>query len=377
MKKHLRRFSLLALPLCLASCSQDNRPRNVNNQWTDTRSHLPDTARASDMATVPDAAAPDAAAPDAAAPDAATPDTATPDVGLADSTPETSSPEGGSPDSGSADAGAPTIGFVTIKAGTFLMGSPTSETCRRLNEDQHKVTLTHDFEIQNTEVTQKQFKTVMKYSVSYFTACGNNCPVERVYWSEAAAYCNALSTLKGLTKCYSCTGSHSSVNCKVDTAYAGNKIYTCAGYRLPTEAEWEYAYRGGSTTALYSGSISSCTTQDVNAGKIGWYYGNSWSPPYSGSSHGPRAVGTKLANAWALHDMAGNVSEWCNDWYIDSLGTTPVTDPGGASNTTFHTVRGGSWGHGPEGLRAAYRAGLCTTSRTHQNGFRCSRTLKP
>lgn len=150
-----------------------------------------------------------------------------------------------------------------------------------------------------------------------------DCPVEYVNWNEAATYCNALSSQKGLDQCYTCTGSGPSVTCSEATAYSGIKIFDCPGYRLPTDAEWEYAYRAGSTTAFYpsdgnSGTITDCDN-DPNADKIGWYRYNS-AVTYAGCENlsssggdpcsGPHPVGQKAPNAWGLYDMGGNVYEY-------------------------------------------------------------------
>ena len=266
----------------------------------------------------------------------------------------------------------PTPGkWVTIKAGTFNMGSPKTEPCREpapTKETQHQVTLTNGFEIQTTEVTQDQFFKVLGYKPSYAKSCGGTCPVETVTWSEAAAYCNALSKNKGLTACYTCVSSGKDVICTETIAATGKGIYSCKGYRLPTEAEWESAYRAGTTTALYNGAITNCFGADANASKIGWYSGNSANKP-----HHP--VGQKTPNAWGLYDMAGSVNEWCQDSRLQTdLGSTAVTDPVG-SGYLNRVYRGGSWGDPPMTLRAAFREDTKPTSRASSRGFRCARTL--
>jgi len=267
-------------------------------------------------------------------------------------------------------SGCTTAGYAQILAGTFAMGSPTSEPCRYLNEDPHQVALTHDFEIQSTEATQGEFQSVMGYNPATFPSCGSDCPVEMVSWYEAAAYCNALSAIKGVAKCYSCSGSGASVTCQEAAAYSGASVYTCPGYRLPTEAEWEYAYRAGTTTAYYNGpndSTTKCTTcSDANADAIGWYGCNS-----GGTTH---PVKQKVANAWGLYDMAGNVWEWTHDWYQSSLGSSAVTDPVG-SGSSYRVFRGGFWSGSAYLMRAANRFYNLPTIQHYSIGFRCSRVL--
>ena len=287
--------------------------------------------------------------------------------------------------------------FCAIPSGCYRMGSPDGtgaqpkEPCRSSNETQHPVTLTHGFEMQSTEVTQDQFKTVMGYNPSYFTSsCGTSCPVEGVSWHEAAAYCNALSVKKTLTPCYTDKGSGTS--CTVDSGcgpgevcsggkcikydiapqYTGSKtIHDCKGFRLPTEAEWEYAYRAGTTTAYYSGAndqslCTSCSTKDANADSIGWYCYNSSSTPHP--------VGKKTANDWGLYDMAGNVWEWCHDGYQSNLGG--YSPHGSRFFRQFPGVAGRVVELQPVRrlLRAAFRFNDTPTDRYDDVGFRCSRT---
>ncbi len=196
--------------------------------------------------------------------------------------------------------------FKSISAGTFTMGSPSSELGRGSDEVQHQVTLTNDFYIMTTEVTQKQWTDVMGSNPSYFTACGENCPVERVSWNDIQTFITAMNARGEST------------------------------YRLPTEAEWEYAARAGSTTAFTNGDITQAGTDpiDPNLDAMGWYGGNANSTTHP--------VAQKQANAWGLYDMHGNVFEWCQDWYGD-YPTTDVTDPTGASTGSYRVLRGGSF----------------------------------
>jgi formylglycine-generating enzyme required for sulfatase activity len=281
------------------------------------------------------------------------------------------------------EAGQLIPSWVAITAGSFVMGSPTSEPCREHyggRETQRKVTLTRGFQIQNTEVTLGQFRNLMGYQppiYSHLPQCGHDrCPVDFVSWHEAAAYCNGLSAQHGFTKCYACTGNGSQVTCNEPAAFSKQNIYQCPGYRLPTEAEWEYAYRAGSTTAFYNGPNDPngcfkhpvCKHKDANAEKIAWHC-----LPNSSV----RVVGQKQKNSWGLFDMAGNAAEWCHDKWQYDRGSSSVIDPWGALSGIERVVRGGSIYYRSFFVRAAHRPGADQTYRGPTLGFRCVRTLVP
>jgi formylglycine-generating enzyme required for sulfatase activity len=276
--------------------------------------------------------------------------------------------------------------WVLVKAGSFVMGSPTGEPGKRVDEISHPVTITRDFWLQATEVTQGQFQDAMGYNPSNFTSCGQNCPVERVSWSEAAAYCNALSLREGLRQCYSCSGSGREVSCDTSSRYS--TLYTCPGYRLPTEAEWEHAARAGTTTALYTGSITILGEMNAPAlDPIAWYGGNS-GVSYSGgfdcsswterqrnaSTCGTHPVRQKRPNSLGLYDMLGNVWEWCHDWYGE-YPTGVETDPVGPGAGSGRVLRGGSWNLNAGFTRTAYRDKRAPGSHFSNFGFRPSRSL--
>jgi sulfatase modifying factor 1 len=185
---------------------------------------------------------------------------------------------------------------------------------------------------------------VMGSNPSKFTACGADCPVEHVSWCDAVVFANKLSSLEGLTPAY---GNVS--NCD---AVTWNR--SANGYRLPTEAEWEYAARAGTRTPYAGGELDA----------VGWYAGN------SGNTTHP--VAQKLANAEGLYDMSGNVWEWTWDVYGAYGGL--VTDPTGASAGPGRVRRGGSWSDAPAKARAKFRGRLSPGNRLDSLGLRLART---
>lgn len=247
--------------------------------------------------------------------------------------------------------------MVKIPAGSFMMGSPPSEPGRGGDETQHRVTISRLFLMGTTEVTQGQWQTVMGSNPSNFKSCGDDCPVEWVSWLDVVDFCNRLSDREGLTRCYSGNADSISWN------------RSCTGYRLPTEAEWEYAARAGTAGPFHTGNCLS--TDDAN------YDGDD---PLEGCPKGehrqtPIPVGALASNAWGLYDVHGNVWEWVWDFKGD-YPSGPVTDPTGPSGGTPHVDRGGSRGRGAADCRSANRYGRDPDYRGQSLGFRLARSLR-
>ena len=234
--------------------------------------------------------------------------------------------------------------FTYIPPGTFMMGSPGSEPGRDDDEAQHKVRLTKGFYLQTTEVTQGQWKAVMSgANPSHFNTCGEDCPVEMVSWDDVQGFVFWLNFW---------------------SAVFGEGT----PYRLPTEAEWEYAARAGSTTAFANGEITQteCSPVDPNLDLMGWYCGN--------SGRATHPVARKKPNAWGLYDMHGNVWEWVQDW----SGVYPsgsVTDPTGPSTGSYRVDRGGSCGNYAGNCRSAIRDYYTPGHRDGNTGARLVRSL--
>ena len=232
-------------------------------------------------------------------------------------------------------------GMVWIGSGSFVMGSPAGERGRYADEGpQTRVTLTKGYWLGKHEVTQGEWVALMGHNPSHFQGDAD-LPVESVSWSEAMKYCRRLT----------------------ERERPAGRVPPEYEYRLPTEAQWEYACRAGTTAATaFGGSLSSAQA-------------NFDGPSYNGGDKGPTLGRTAKvesygANGWGLSDMHGNVNEWCLDWYQDRLPDGSVTDPKGPTTGLERVSRGGSWLTIGRGCRSAYRGQVNPEGRSQSLGFR-------
>jgi formylglycine-generating enzyme required for sulfatase activity len=277
-----------------------------------------------------------------------------------------------------------TPGFQYIPGGTDLLGAPSSELGTWDDErPQHTVTLS-PFELMRYEVTQSEWFAVAGLNPSYFQtptctdgSCASNennnptAPVENLDWYSAIAFANARSRADGLAECYTLTGCTDAANGWQDGVHSGCTGATfaglaCDGYRLPTEAEWEYAARAGTDGATWLGALTAEDCTDTRLPSIAWFCGN--------SGGRTRAVGSLGANPWGLRDVLGNAGEWCWDWF-GTYEAASITDPVGASAGTARLIRGGAWYFGASSARAAFRGNSNPANRSIRTGFRLARSL--
>ena len=224
--------------------------------------------------------------------------------------------------------------LVYIPAGEFMMGSPSSESQRENNEGpQHSVRISRGFYMGIYEVTQAQYKAVMSNNPSNFK--GNNLPVEQVSWNDVTEFCRKLSQKENKT------------------------------YRLPTEAQWEYACRAGTSTPFYFGETISTDQANYDGNYI---YGNGRKGTYRQKT---TTVGSFGPNAFGLYDMHGNIWEWCQDWYDKNYyNNSSGVDPEGPNTGSARVLRGGSWSYSPGDCRSAIRGRSTPVNRYVNNGFR-------
>jgi formylglycine-generating enzyme required for sulfatase activity len=258
--------------------------------------------------------------------------------------------------------------MASISGGMFQMGQPNPDlggTGWSSNEQPVDTVTVSAFYMDTTEVTQADYLALMHVNPSYFTGDSLRS-VETMSWFDAVLYCNKRSKRDGLDTSYSYT-SVTGTPGNGCTALGGLVIdVTKNGYRLPTEAEWEYACRAGSTTDFYWGKSYPPTT---SADSLAIDSNALW---YNNSTTGTQPVAMKKPNAWGLYDMSGNVCEWCNDWY-GSYSSGSQTDPTGPSTGSYRVVRGGSWNDYDDILRSARRDYYHPDSKSNISGFRCVR----
>ncbi len=244
-----------------------------------------------------------------------------------------------------------------IEPGNFWMGSPQGEPGRREDEVRHQVHLTEGFWLADTPCTQAVWIGLMGKNPSRFQSPDR--PVEQVTWEECQEFCRLLAEPTGES-----------------------------GWRLPTEAEWEYACRAGTEEATYAGPIENVGTNSASVlDRIAWHGGNrgmgldlknDWDSSgepeksFEHSQEGTRRMKTKAPNPWGLYDSLGNVYEWCADRYGD-YGLDEAVDPSGPSQGTIRVIRGGSWFSNALGCRAAFRNRYDPSVRWFYLGFRFAR----
>ncbi|HAA58457.1 MAG TPA: hypothetical protein DCE42_27080, partial [Myxococcales bacterium] len=272
------------------------------------------------------------------------------------------------------------VDFANIRAKdkSIQMGSETTSPIHEDDEARTKVQFEYNYSLARAEVTQGQFKRLMGYNPS--TNKNDNFPVSGVSWHEAAFYANELSKEQGLEQCFSCSGTFTkgtpyTGTCVVSQKYVNESDYAkfCPGFRLPTEAEWFYAYYAGNQLykSFYSGNIESkandCTEDDNTLKQIATF-----------CSDKPTAIETHAPNDWNLYDMSGNVAEWVYDYYekiLESTNTNRVGPEVEKVAVKERVYKGGHFKSPPRECRGASRFKADPTTQDQTIGFRIARTL--
>jgi formylglycine-generating enzyme required for sulfatase activity len=266
--------------------------------------------------------------------------------------------------------------LALIEAGTFRMGSDQRRRRRFLFADEmgHDVAITEPYLLGVYEVTQDEYRQVMKVEPSAFSRTGNSrdkvaaleterFPVEQVSWFDAVEFCNRLSALDGFPPYYEIAD----VKRDVSITSAQVSIGGGSGYHLPTEAQWEFACRGGTVGRFHYGEENTGIEANLQS------Y-DRFNDPLFDSLDRPTRVGSYAPNAWGLHDMHGNIGEWCWDWYDeDYYSVSPPKDPPGPDRGDQRVVRGGAWNRNEDDCRSSSRSCLSPDEHRNSNGFRVCR----
>ncbi|MEZ6139748.1 MAG: SUMF1/EgtB/PvdO family nonheme iron enzyme [Zavarzinella sp.] len=263
--------------------------------------------------------------------------------------------------------------FVVVAHGKFQMGTPPGAPDRQQDEGLHEVELTKHILVGKYEVTQEEFEKVMGYNPSHFIQdqkIAKKLPVEKVSWFDALEYCNKLCAAEKLAPYYELKNIQRDGK---QIIAAEIKVLGGNGYRLPTEAEWEFFCRAGTTTPYFFGNGNTGTESNVKSKQVAGAYGISsgWNSPNKTVQ-----VGHYLPNDFGIHEVHGNVAEWVFDWYDKNYyNTSPKIDPTGPPDGKAKCVRGGSWMMDQALARSSARYSLTPDERKHFVGFRVVRNF--